>query len=369
MDARLYGLENAGLGRYLMNLLKYLSEVDGKNEYTLLLRKKYYNRLALPPRFSGVLADFKHYSFLEQIFLPLLILKYKPDLVHFPHFNVPLFSPRPYVVTIHDILMHRQRGLEATTLAPFLYFVKRLGYGGVFKQAVMGSKALIVPSNFVKKEIIRNYKVLPEKVRVVYEGVDIPGPLGPKPDVGAAYFIYSGNAYPHKNLKRLIEAIVELNIGSKEKVLLLIASARNVFTQRLERVIKETHAGRFVKLLGFVPDSELVSLYKHSLGFIFPSLSEGFGLPGLEAINAGTLAIISDIPVFREVYKDAAIYFNPHDFSSIATTIKEVLKLSREERKEKIEYGKEFVKRYSWRKMAEETLKIYEGSFSLRPGK
>ena len=105
------------------------------------------------------------------------------------------------------------------------------------------------------------------------------------------------------------------------------------------------------------------------MGFIFPSLSEGFGLPGLEAINAGTLAIISDIPVFREVYKDAAIYFNPHDFSSIATTIKEVLKLSREARKEKIEYGKEFVKRYSWRKMAEETLKIYEGSFSLRPGK
>ncbi len=101
---------------------------------------------------------------------------------------------------------------------------------------------------------------------------------------------------------------------------------------------------------------------------MFPSLSEGFGLPGLEAMNAGTLALTSDIPVFREVYKDAAIYFNPYDFSSIADTMKEVLKLSKEKRKEKIEYGKEFVKRYSWRKMAEETLKVYEGGISLRSG-
>ena len=78
-------------------------------------------------------------------------------------------------------------------------------------------------------------------------------------------------------------------------------------------------------------------------------------------MNAGTLSLVSDIPVFREVYKDAAIYFNPYDFSSIAKTMKEVLQLNKEERRKRIESGQEFVKRYSWRKMAEETLKIYNG--------
>lgn len=368
VDARLYGLENAGLGRYLMNLLKYLSLVDEKNEYVLLLRKKYFNRLNLPPRFSGVLADFGHYSFREQLFLPALILKHKPDLVHFPHFNVPLFCPKPFVATIHDILMHRQKGLEATTLPPLLYFLKRLGYKGVFRRAVVSSRALIVPSNFVKREIVDFYKIDPKKVYVTYEGVELPPASKSKPDVPGPYFIYSGNAYPHKNLKRLIEATSELNALSKEKHHLLIASARNVFIQRLEKMVRESRAGKFVKILGFVTDEELASLYKNSTGFVSPSLSEGFGLPGLEAMNAGTLALISDIPVFREIYKDAATYFNPYDFSSIASAMKEALNLTKEERKEKIEYGKEFVKRYSWRKMAEETLKIYEGSLSLRPG-
>lgn len=367
IDARLYGLENAGLGRYVMNLLRYLSEVDSKNEYVLLLRQKYFDRLKLPPRFTGVKAESRHYSLAEQIALPILILKLRPDLVHFPHFNVPLFCPRPFVVTIHDILMHKQRGLDATTLPAFLYYFKRFGYGTIFKRAVVSSRAVIVPSNFVKKEIGDYYEVDPDKVKVTYEGVDILA-SGKKPKVPGPYFIYSGNAYPHKNLKRLIEAIIELNLTTKERVYLLIASARNVFTRRLENLIDKSNAGRFVKLLGFVPDEELGALYKHSLGFVFPSLSEGFGLPGLEAMNAGTLSLVSDIPVFREVYKDAAIYVNPYDFSSLAKAMKEVVEMNKEERRKRIEAGQDFIKRYSWRKMAEETLKIYASCFSLRSG-
>lgn len=367
VDARLYGLENAGLGRYVMNLVKHLSEVDTKNEYILLLRKKYFDRLKLPPRFTAVKADFRHYSFTEQFLLPLMIFEHKPDLVHFPHFNVPLFCPRPFVVTIHDILMHKQKGLNATTLPAFLYYFKRLGYGHVFKRAVTGAQEVIVPSNFVKKQIIDYYPIEPNRVKVTYEGVDILPAKG-RPNVSGPYFVYSGNAYPHKNLKRLIEAVSELNQISKEKVYLLIASSRNVFTKRLEDIIKKSNAGRFVKLLGFVPDEELGALYKHSLGFVFPSLSEGFGLSALEAMNAGTLALVSDIPVFREVYKDAAIYFNPYDFSSIARAMKDVSEMTKEERVKKVEIGQEFVKRYSWRKMAEETLKIYAGSHRLRSG-
>ena len=163
------------------------------------------------------------------------------------------------------------------------------------------------------------------------------------------YFIYAGNAYPHKNLDRLMEAT------EAAKVDLYIASSRNVFTKRLEK-----KKNQYVKLLGFVPDAKLKELYKNSVAFVFPSLSEGFGLPGIEAMEAGTLVLASDIPVFREIYKDAAIYFNPYDFSSIEKSMQSALGLSDEERKAKIAYAQNFVKRYSWEKMAKETLRVYQ---------
>lgn len=179
-------------------------------------------------------------------------------------------------------------------------------------------------------------------------------------EITSPYFIYAGNAYPHKNLKRLIEAMVFLNEQDAIKVSLVIASARNIFTQRLEKIIRNQKAQDFVKLLGFVEDDDLTGLYRRSAGFVFPSLSEGFGLPGLEAIKAGTLALVSDIPVFREIYQDAAIYFNSLDFSAIAKAMKDVLEMDEAKRKKMVESGQNFVKRYSWRTMAEETLKVYE---------
>jgi glycosyltransferase involved in cell wall biosynthesis len=105
------------------------------------------------------------------------------------------------------------------------------------------------------------------------------------------------------------------------------------------------------------------------LGFTYPSISEGFGLQGLEAMNTETLVLASDIPVFKEIYKDNAIYFDPLDVNSIEKTMEGVIKMDNNNRKEKIEKAKDFVKQYSWSKMAEETLGIYENSFSVRPGK
>ena len=107
-------------------------------------------------------------------------------------------------------------------------------------------------------------------------------------------------------------------------------------------------------------------MYKNSLGFVYSSLSEGFGLPGLEAIVAGTLVLASDIPVFKEVFEDRILYFNPLDFSSIEKCMEDVLKMEQEKRNEIIKRGQEFIKRYSWSKMARQTLKIYENSASLR---
>jgi len=174
------------------------------------------------------------------------------------------------------------------------------------------------------------------------------------------YFIYAGNAYPHKNLNRLIEAVVHLNKSVEEPVKLKIASSRNVFTKRLEKVVHSLSAESYIELLGFVPDDKLKTLNRNSIAFVFPSLSEGFGLPGIEAMEAGTLVLASDIPVFREIYKNTAIYFNPLDFTAIEKAMKNALSMTETERESKISFAQKFVKRYSWAKMAKETLAIYK---------
>lgn len=359
IDGRLYGLENAGLGRYVINLVDQLSKVDKKNNYVLLLRKKYFESLNLPSNWKKVLADFRHYSFKEQIILPGLIQKENADIVHFPHFNVPVIFRGPFIVTIHDMLMHKSMGLAATTLPAPLYFIKRLGYRFVFDNAVKHANAIIVPSNSVKNELVDYYKISPQKIHVTYEGVDAKEVSQEKNIQENPYFIYAGNAYPHKNLEKLVEAIVALNKDGTQVVNLLIASSRGIFTQRLTKIIESKKATQYVKLLGFVPDNELFGLYRNSLGFIYPSISEGFGLQGLEAMTVGTLTLASDIPVFKEIYKDNAIYFNPLDANSIKKTMEDVLKMDEKDKKEKIVKAKNFVKQYSWAKMAEETLKVY----------
>lgn len=373
IDARLYGLENAGLGRYLINLISEISKVDTKDEFVLLLRKKYFDTLVLPKNWKKVLADYRHYSFSEQIKLPATIEREKPDLVHFPHFNVPifynavgnLFRKRGFVVTIHDMLMHDFAGLSASTLPAPLYFLKQIAYRLSFRRAVVGSSKIIVPTDAVKNGLVKYYKIPGSKVVTVYEGFDEKITAGGNKKVGYPYFVYAGNAYPHKNLDRLIEATVALNRNTDKKVMLLIASARNVFVERLKNTVEKMKAGGCVKLLGFVPDKDLGGLLKNSLGFVFPSLSEGFGLPGLEAINSGTVLLASEIPVFREVYGENAVYFNPLDFSSIEKAMRGVAEMDFKTRREKIEDAQRFSKRYSWAKMAKETLKIYEDSFGL----
>jgi glycosyltransferase involved in cell wall biosynthesis len=168
----------------------------------------------------------------------------------------------------------------------------------------------------------------------------------------------------HKNLKRAIEAIVQLNKSTKSPVLFVISCSRSVFTARLEKLISEAAAEEYVKFAGFVPDYDLSVLMKKSLGFLYPSFEEGFGLPGLEAMTNGTLVVCSDIPVFKEVYKDNALYFNPFDYTSIATQLKAVTEMDLDTRRERIKKAKDHAKQFSWTKMAQETINVYEEAVS-----
>ena len=371
IDARMYGLENTGIGRYITNLLSELSKLeDGSHEYIILLPTKYFTSLSLGKHFKKVEANYKHYTFAEQFFLPLEYFQYRPDITHFPHFNVPIFYPGKYIVTIHDLLMHKQYGKNATTLPYLLYLIKRCGYKLAFHKAVHSSSKIVTPTNTVKKELLSEYKIDSNKVFPIYEGVSkVDSKLQPdkvlkKHNLYKNYIIYTGNAYPHKNLERVIAAVAALNAesySSKHSGLeFAIVGARGVFTKRLEQLVAKYNAKGHIKLLGYVPDEELSVLYSESLGFIYPSLTEGFGLPGLEAMSVGTLALVSKIPVFEEVYGKYAIYFDPYDINSIIHAINKIQKMSKKRRREKLEHNKMLLRRYSWHKMAMKTVKLYE---------
>jgi len=372
IDARLYGLENAGLGRYVMNLVDELKKHDGKNHYTILLREKYFNELSFPGDWKKVLAEYQHYSLGEQLVLPWILYKEKPDLVHFPHFNVPLLYFGRFVVTIHDLLMHKFTKNETTTLPFPLFFFKRVGYKLSFFKAVRSSRAIVTPSKAVKDDIVTEYRVPGSKISVTYEGVDKKftqyskqaRKVLDKYNIDGSYLIYAGNAYPHKNLSLAIKAIVNFNKDAEKKLCFVITTSRGVFLDRLKKEIGNLGAQGFVKIIGFVPDEDLGVLYNNALAFIYPSLSEGFGLQGLEVMDSGSLLLASDIPVFREIYDDIPIYFDPRNVESIVEGIGKVVEMNQGKRKQLIKHSQSFVARYSWQKMARETLTVYESSVS-----
>lgn len=170
IDARLYGPKDTGIGRYTQKLVENLVSIDSENKYLILLRQSDYASLSFPKNWTKILADFKHYTFEEQFKMPILLMKLKADLVHFPHFNVPILYFGKYLVTIHDLIMHKFTDGSATTRKFPIYQIWRLGYHIAFAKAVYGSTKIIVPSNAAKDEVVEFYKINPKKVEVTYEG-------------------------------------------------------------------------------------------------------------------------------------------------------------------------------------------------------
>jgi len=170
IDARFYGPSGGkGIGRYTQQLITNLERIDHENEYFIFLRQENFD-LYQPKnkKFHKILADYKWYSFKEQIYFPFKLYKLRLDLVHFLHFNVPLFYFKKFIVTIHD-LIHRKSSLESSTLSWLAFYFKKLAYSTVIKSAIKKSNKIITVSNFSKKEIIKYYRVKSNKIFVTYE--------------------------------------------------------------------------------------------------------------------------------------------------------------------------------------------------------
>ena len=382
----MYGPKHTGIGRYVQNLVENLLEIDKENSYVLFVKDDRTEEIEnLKIKYSFKIDNLKlkiipskvqHYSFKEQVALPVLIRKEKLDLMHFTHFNVPVFYRGKYIVTIHDLIKHSSRGMTTTTRSSWFYWLKYLGYKLVFSQAVKKAKKIITPSQFVKNEVIKEYGVKPGKVVVTYEGVDEKLKakseerktmvqnlkLLERYEIKKPYLLYVGSVYPHKNVERLIEAVKLLNnkylTSDILHITLVIVCARNVFSERLRNKVVQMEAQEFVNLAGFVPDEDLAVLYKEAEAFVFPPLLEGFGLPGLEAMSVGCPVLCSNIPVLREVYGEAALYFDPLNPEEMAKKMVEVID-QKGKRDKMAEKGKRQAEKYSWSKMAKEILKVY----------
>lgn len=376
IDARFYGTDSKGLGRYTQKLIENLEKIylqknivddDLENDqYFVFLRKE--NFAEYQPKsknFHKVEADYRWYSFSEQINMPCLLYKYKLDLVHFPHFNVPIFYRKKFIVTIHDLILLHFPTIRGTTLNPFFYWLKFLAYKVTIGNAVKKAKKIIAVSNFTKSDILTNYSVSAEKVLVIYESGgeiknNIQENLGKIDKYGIIkpYLLYVGNAYPHKNLEKLVKSWQIFNEKQGRSVKLVLVGKKDYFYDRLQRIV-ENHKIHNIIFAGFVSDNDLDVIYKNAIAYIFPSLYEGFGLPPLEAMKNGLPVISSNHECLKEILGDSAYYFDAQKKEDIVMSIEKII--SDENLRQKlIKKGFLQIAKYSWKKMAKETLKIYK---------
>lgn len=365
IDARLYGAAHRGLGRYTQKLIENLEKIDNHNQYFIYLQKD--GLISYQPQnknFQKVLADWRVYSWSEQIIFPRLLKKYNLDLMHFTHFNAPLFYREKFSVTIHDLIISHYPDSRATTINPLLYKIKLFFYQLVIKSAAKRAKKIIAVSNYTKNDIIKLFKISPNKIAVTYEGVDLPQDqrtdcrsVLAALDIAGDYLLYVGSAYPHKNLEKLIFAF-QIIAQDKNNFQLVLVGRIDYFYQRLKNEIKNLDLQSKVIFTDYINDEQLACLYQRARAYVFPSLMEGFGLPPLEAQNYGLPVISSSASCLPEILGDSAIYFNPLNMQDMADKIKLILE-NKVLRNELVSKGIDNVSRYSWAQCAQETLNIF----------
>jgi len=382
IDARFANPKNRGLSCYARNLLRELEKQDKANEYFILLRKYDMPNIMFSNRnFHKVEAEVHWYGFKEQFVLPKILKKINPDLTHFLHFNVPFFYNRPFIVTIHDLTLLSYPTRRATTLNRFWYMIKESGYKLVINHALKKSKYIISVSRNTSIDIKRHFpKINKEKIKIIYEGlgdsreetIEIFSQSNSeerqerlkKIGIKFPYILYLGGAYPHKNLEKLILAFKDVYESNKQKtgkeLYLILAGGSDYFFKRLGWLIKKNKIKNII-LPGFInPGQDLEFLYNEALYCIFPSLCEGFGLPPLEALRRKKLVLASKNSCFPEILKDSAMFFDGKKRHEMRNKMNYAIYNLNNLEDEYLPKAKKILKLYSWKKMAQETIEVYE---------
>jgi glycosyltransferase involved in cell wall biosynthesis len=369
IDARMYSSHFTGIGRYSFELIRNIVKLDHQNEYVIFLNPQQYKTFEISsPNVQKVLTDAPYYSLQEQTSFNNLLVHHNLDVVHFTHFNAPLLYHKPFVVTIHDLILSFYKGKKRTS------FIERAAYNMVIKNVIKKARHIIAVSEHTKDDIRRLFFVPQEKISVIYEGVAEEFTIPPSPSVISSvqkkfrldkpFVLYTGVWRDHKNIKGLIEAFALLIKAQKKDIYLVITGKEDPYYPEVKELPKQLGIEQQVRLTGFVTEEELIALYHLALLFVFPSFYEGFGLPLLESMASKTPIVASHTSSIPEIGGDACLYFDPHSPQDIAQKIGFLLQ-DEAKRQELIAKGSERIKQFSWGKMAEQTLHVYQNFSKL----
>ena len=327
-----------GVGHYTAELARNLAVVAPSDSFTLispggLLKKRWWS-----------------------LGLPLHLLRNSFDLFHGTNYEVPLWSRRPTVVTIHDLslLLHSEVHEE--------YLVRRARW----RLPLMAKSAskIITPSTSVKNEVCETFGIDSEKVTVTPEA---PRPVFKRREatdvlkrfgIDRWFILFVGTIEPRKNLRRLVEAFDQLLRTTSLSPKLVIAGGQGWLMDDFVSLMKQKRLEDRVCLTGYLQDEDLCGLYSTCAAFVYPSLYEGFGLPPLEAMACGAPVITSRISSLMETVGDAARLVEPNDVDDIARAMTEMLN-DEKVREHYAEAGRTHVKKFSWEQTALKTLNVY----------
>ncbi len=355
IDARLYS--QTGVGTYLKNLIHYLEKKELKDKlfYIYLMPDDYNNLSFKNKNIIKRKVNYRWHTIGEQVGFVTKLYYDNLDLMHFTYFSYPILYLKKFVATVHDATPLLFKTGKASTRNQLIYNIKHLFFRIILRCQIERAINIITPTYTVKKQLEDIYgEKISKKILPIYEGVSykIIKTLENK-DLGKKFknfFIYVGNFYPHKNVEKLIQAFSKVQTSHK----LILLGPNDYFKERLFQLIDRLKQEKKILFFNNPSISDLVFFYKNAQALIHPSLSEGFGLPLIEAAHFNCPIIASNIKVFKELLGNNYLSFNPNDIDDIAEKIKIFI-----EKKLRVDY-RNILKQYSFEKMTNETLKIYQ---------
>jgi glycosyltransferase involved in cell wall biosynthesis len=367
IDVRMFSDAFTGIGRYNFEITQRFFVIRPDIEWVLFLNEPEYSKFQFPENVKKVCVNAPHYSLAEQTKFLSLLNKEKCDLVWFTHFNRPLLYFKPCVVTIHDTTLSFFPGKKMGQ------WWRKLAYKLVITNAVRAAKRIMTVSENTRKDVMKLFKISPKKITAIWNGISSDfhectekehDEVRNKFKLSQEFLLYTGVWREHKNLVRLLQSFHEVQKLHPD-IQLVITGRRDPHYPEVLQTVKDLKLEESVRFVGLVDFSDLRKLYSAATAYVFPSLYEGFGIPPLESMAAGTPAIVSNSSAIPEVCGDAAEYFDPENIKEMTEKINLILK-DDNRRKELIAKGFERIKEFSWDNSAEETLNILLETVNLK---
>jgi glycosyltransferase involved in cell wall biosynthesis len=367
IDGRMILPTMTGIGRYLLGLCRGLEKLESDFSFELWLganlpaghpaNKLGGNRIKLH------LVSIPKMSLAGHVRLPFELARQKADLIHYPHFDLPLGMPGPLVSTIHDL-----KYIARPDFFPHLDLVKRQVIQFLTRYTCYRSRQIICVSQSTADDLHNLLGIPREKLRVVPHGVDDHFFRKRSKDelqdfrirhhLEEPFLFFVGERRPHKNIPNLIRAFKEFQSLDHSDFQLVIAGKSYADYGAPEHIARELGLDGSVRFLGYVPDAELPYYYQSAAAFVFLSYYEGFGLPVLEAMASGTPVVASDCTSLPEVAGGAGLLVPPDQPGRAAQAILEVAHPGAT-RDRCIEQGEERARSFTWERCATLTHQVY----------